>query len=192
MSEDSTQAVEVFVDEAGRQYTIETFALKSNEIGERYRGGTGIPFRLPAQGESVERTISNLSAFVHADADLNTVLAAKINGQGVRLDVQKAIKDVLAHGNEANMARPIEDVLADARTLGESFRLGTPRTRKAGEKAVGKLRTAESQRDKAVNVTLDMYRKLSRTMRAQYGPTLVAQGLPGVTEEALAAIDAEA
>lgn len=192
MSDETSQAVEVFADAEGRQYTQEVFKLGASEVAERYRGGE-ITYRLPALGENIEATLRNFSAFVHPEADLNAVVLAKLNGQGVRLDVQKEIKQVLGHGNAENMARPVEDVMADARALAEGgFQLGTPRVRKAGEKSVGKLKTAESQRDKAVNVTLDMYRKLSRTMRAQYGPTLVAQGLPGVTQEALDAIDAEA
>lgn len=198
-NETSTETI--FTREDGTQYTLEPFKLsKTKEIADRYRGDhtVNIPLPVAVKGD-IDATLKNFAAFVAEGADLSEVLVGKVNGQGIRLDIQKEVKDFLAPrgtddgetievDGEQVLVReaPVEAVLAHAQTVAMDFRLGAPRKRGSGA-AKGKVAQAEAKAAKAVSTAVEMYKALPAELRAQYREALLATG--NVTAEELDAVD---
>lgn len=199
-NETSTETA-VLRREDGTTYTVEPFKLsKTKEIADRYRGDHTVNIPLPvAVPGDLDATLANLRAFVSPEADFAEVLVAKFNGQGLRLDLQKSVKEFLAPrgtddtetievDGEQVLVReaPVEAVLAHAQQVANDERLGAPRKRGTA-KAGGKVAQAEAKAAKAVSTAVEMYRALPAELRAQYREALLATG--NVTEEELDSID---
>lgn len=191
----------VFTREDGTMYTEAPFSLKSTkEVADRFRGDHTILIPLPvAVKGDINRTLANLSAFIAEGADLSEVLVGKFNGQGIRLDIQKEVKDFLAprptddeetveEDGEQVLTRNarVETMLAAAQQVARDFRLGTPRKKGTGG-AKGKVAAAEAKAAKAVGTAVSMYAALSPELRAMYREQLLATG--SVTAEELDAVD---
>lgn len=177
--------------EDGTQYTIAPFKLNSTkEIADRFRGEHTIQIQLPvAVPGDLDATLRNLRAFVSPEADFGEVLVAKFNGQGLRLDAQKEVKELLAPGNEELKDVELGDALAKAQEAADSFRLGAPRQRKGTGKQSGKVAQAEAKAARAVSTAVQMYRDLAPPMRQTYRPQLIEMGV--ATAEELDAVDQE-
>lgn len=199
----TTTETTVFTREDGSQYELVPFSLKSTkEIADRFRGENVVQIPLPvAVKGDLEKTLQNLRAFVAEDADFAEVLAGKVTGQGLRLDIQKEVKDFLGArptddtetievDGEQVLIRtaPVEAVLAAAQQVAMDYRLGTPRKKGTGG-AKGKVAQAEAKAAKVANTAVEMYKQLPAEIRAQYRDSLIATG--SVTAEELDAVDAE-
>lgn len=182
-----------------------TFKLnKTKEIADRFRGDHEVRYTLPRAEpgltvadalremhggnvpDNVRWTLVNIAERFAPEADFALVLVAKINGQGLNLDIQKSIKDYLSDTNEAHKEQTVEEALATAAEAAANFRAGTPRAK--GEGKSGKVAKLEAEKAAAVNTALDMYRNLTPELRAQYRPMLISGGM--ATEEELNTIDA--
>jgi hypothetical protein len=163
----------------GTSYTEEKFSLaKTSEIADRFKGEHTISYHLPvAVPNDVEATLANIRAFVSPEADFATVLVEKFNGQGLRLDVQKRIKDLLSvkAGDSASLESAQEAALA--------FRLGQPRARRESAKREGRVAQAEAKVKATVSTALEMFKALPRAQQKVFGPQLVATG--GISQEEL-------
>jgi hypothetical protein len=192
MSEQNNAAetAAIFTREDGTTYTVEKFSLaKTKEIADRFRGDRSINIPLPvAVPGNIEATLANLRTFVSTEADFAEVLVAKFNGQGLRLDTQKEVKEFLAPGNEDLKEVTVEEALASAQETADSFRLGAPRKKGTGG-SKGKVAAAEAKTAKVANTAIEMYRALPAAMREQYRSALVETG--AVTQEELDAVDQE-
>lgn len=201
----ATETIAVFTREDGTQYTEVPFTLKSTkEVADRFRGDHTILIPLPvAVAGNLEGTLANLRAFVAEGADFAEVLVGKFTGQGIRLDIQKEVKDFLAPrptddaetidvDGEQVLTReaPVPAMLAAAQQVARDFRLGTPRKKGAGGAAKGKVAAAEAKAAKAVGTAVSMYAALSPELRAMYRDQLLATG--SVTAEELDAVDSAA
>lgn len=204
----STETISIFTREDGTQFTTEPFSLaKTKEIADRFRGERTINVPLPvvakgADGKSdLDGTLRNLRAFVAEGADFAEVLVAKFVGQGIRLDIQKEVKEFLAPrdsedketidlGGEAVLVKdaPTEDVLAHAQVVANEAKVGAPRKRGTGA-GKGKVAAAEAKTAKTANVAVEMYRALPAALRAAYRDQLLGTG--ALTVEQLDAVDAE-
>jgi hypothetical protein len=198
-----TEEQQVFTREDGTQYTVEPFNLgKTKEIADRFRNEAfNVNIPLPVVGETDEATLANLRAFVHPEATFRAVLVGKFNGQGIRLDIQKVVKEFLAPRDAEDKTTvevdgeqvpirdaPVEEVLVAAQGVADGFRLGMPRAKGTGG-SKGKVAAAEAKVAKTANLALDMYRRLPVEMRAEYRDGLIETGQ--VTAEQLDEIDAE-
>lgn len=195
------EAEKVFTREDGTMYTVAPFSLKATkEVADRFRGDFTILIPLPvAVKGNIEQTLANLAAFVAEGADLSEVLVGKFNGQGIRLDIQKEVKDFLAarptddqetieEDGEQVLTRNarVETMLAAAQQVARDFRLGAPRKKGTGG-AKGKVAAAEAKAAKAVGTAVSMYAALSPELRTMYREQLLATG--SVTAEELDAVD---
>lgn len=176
---------------------------KTNEINVRFKGDHELRYTLPTPvpgatvqqvldgelPENVVETLRSIAARFAPEADFATVLVAKVNGQGLNLDVQKAAKDFLAPGNEASKDLAVDEALAGATQAMAEYRAGAPRARSASAPA-GKVAKAEAKAAAATSTALDMYRALTPEMRAQYRGQLIALG--AATAEELDAVDTAA
>jgi hypothetical protein len=179
---------------------------ETKEIAGRFRGDYEVRFTLPTASpgltvaqtlevlghgefpvafESVRQTLLSVAERFAPDADFAEVLIAKINGQGLRLDVQKTIKDYLSDTNAAHKELTLEEALAAATQVAADYRAGTPRAK--GEGKSSKVAKAEARASAAVNTALDMYKNLDGALRAQYRPMLISGGM--ATAEELDEID---
>lgn len=176
--------------EDGTQYTTEPFKLsKTKEIADRFRGEHTINIPLPvAVKGDIAATLRNLQAFVSPEADFAEVLVAKFNGQGLRLDLQKAAKEFLAPGAEETKELEVAEAIAVAQQAVNDERLGAPRKRGTGA-AKGKVAQAEAKAAKVASTAVQMYRDLPQAMRQTYRQALIDTGQ--VTVEELDAVDAE-
>lgn len=184
----SENAPVVSVREDGTQFITEPFKLaKTKEIADRFRGDHTINIPLPvAVKGNIEQTLANLRAFVSPEADLSEVLVAKFNGQGLRLDLQKAAKEFLAPGSETTKEMSVEEALAGAQQAVNDERLGAPRQRGTGG-SKGKVAAAEAKVAKTANTAVEMYRALPAALRAQYRDALLETG--SITQEQLDEVD---
>jgi hypothetical protein len=216
-NETATETVAVFTREDGTMYTEAPFSLKvTKEVADRFRGDHTVSIPLPvaapdaltagqflADGvlsDGLTQTLLNLAAFVAPEANFAEVLVGKFNGQGIRLDIQKEVKDFLAprptddtetveENGEQVLTRnaSVETMLAAAQQVARDFRLGTPRKKGTGA-AKGKVAAAEAKAAKAIGTAVSMYAALPVELRAMYREQLIATG--SVTAEELDAVDA--
>jgi hypothetical protein len=196
MSDQNQQAETTILSrEDGTQYTVEAFSLaKTKEIADRFRGEhkVNIPLPVAVRGD-IEATLRNIQAFVSPEADFSEVLVAKFIGQGLRLDTQKEVKDLLSpanldteHDGQKMRDLPLEDALGLAQRVADESRVGAPRKKGTG-KAGGKVAAAEAKVAKTANTALEMYKALPSAMRAQYRDALLSTG--AVSAEDLDQID---
>lgn len=183
-----------------------TFKLnKTKEIADRFRGDHEVRYTLPVavagtsvadaieafgRGEVPDNILGTLVAVAGRfapEADFAEVLVGKLSGQGLNLDVQKAIKSYLAPDGPAKELS-VEEALEGARKVAEEFRAGAPRAKGTGGSG-GKVAKAEAKAAAAANTALDMYRALPAALRAEYRERLVSMGI--ATVEELDAVDAE-
>jgi hypothetical protein len=195
---DQTNEQTTLIREDGTQYVVEPFKLsKTKEIADRFRGEHIINIALPvAVPGDLDATIRNLRAFVSPEADFGEVLVAKFNGQGLRLDAQKEVKEFLSPENldteeEGVKLRDIDvpDMLGRAQLIADGFKLGAPRTRKGGGKTSGKVAQAEAKAAKVASTAVSMYRELPLALRQTYRGQLIEMG--AATEAELDAVDQE-
>jgi hypothetical protein len=181
---ETTQEPTALVRPNGTSYTEETFSLaKTNEIADRFRGDHTIRYHLPvAVPGDLEATLANLREFVDPAADFASVLVAKFNGQGHRLDVQKAIKTSLSPEKASD-----ETTLEQAQEAALSFKQGAVKPKSERKAREGKVAQAEAKASQATNTAVQMYADLSRAARKQYRAMLLNLGT--VTEAELDAID---
>jgi hypothetical protein len=180
----------ILTREDGTQYTLVPFPLsKTKEIADRFRGEHTINIALPvAVKGDLDATLRNLQAFVSPEADFGEVLVAKFNGQGLRLDAQKEVKELLAPGNEELKEATLEDALGTAQQVADNFRLGAPRKKGTGKQS-GKVAQAEAKAARAVGTAVSMYRDLPLALRETYRAQLIEMG--AASAEELDAVDAE-
>jgi hypothetical protein len=185
---ESTQTI--LVREDGSQYTVEPYPLsKTKEIADRFRGEHTINISLPvAVKGDLDATLRNLRAFVSPEADFSEVLIAKFNGQGLRLDAQKEVKELLAQGNEELKDTSVEEALGKAQEAADGFRLGAPRRKGTGKQS-GKVAQAEAKAARAVGTAVSMYRDLPLALRETYRAQLIEMG--AASAEELDQVDAE-
>lgn len=195
--DNATETQSVFTREDGTTYVTEPFKLaKTKEIADRFRGDhtVNIPLPVAVKGD-VDATLRNLRAFVSPEADFAEVLVAKFNGQGLRLDLQKSVKEFLAGLNDKAPWRALaegeastEEILAAAQQEVNNERLGAVRKRGTSGGA-GKVAQAEAKAAKTINTAVQMYRDLPAAIRANYRQALIDTG--SLTVEELDAVDAE-
>lgn len=167
------------------------FKLKSDakEYPSRF-GGNEVTLTLPDD-------LAGIRARVQDGVDADKAIHGLCVGQGLRLTLQKKVKDFLSQdkvtlGGEELVAKDVDvpTMLEAARQAAEAFKIGAPRVAGQGGRQSARVAEAEAKAENATTALRDTYLAVPAAVRKNLRKDFLARGV--FTEEQLAEMDAAA